>query len=171
MAAPVPLTTNNHWSAPRCRLSSPPSSGRDPVSFAGLRVLVAEQHAKAESELKVFVLHRHSSRSGLVFRHVASKGPTAPRYDSLRLATATVYSLHDTKASRHIDCFHQITLAWLRRPGRNIQITTEITMALDSLHDLYVNELKDLYNAENQLLEGTSENGQGRLLAGTQGRI
>jgi ferritin-like metal-binding protein YciE len=26
-------------------------------------------------------------------------------------------------------------------------------MALDSLHDLYVNELKDLYNAENQLLK------------------
>ena len=26
-------------------------------------------------------------------------------------------------------------------------------MSLDSLHDLYVNELKDLYNAENQLLK------------------
>src|SRR4029079_19735859 len=26
-------------------------------------------------------------------------------------------------------------------------------MALDSLHDLYVNELKDLYNAENQLVK------------------
>ena len=26
-------------------------------------------------------------------------------------------------------------------------------MALDSLHDLYVEELKDLYNAENQLLK------------------
>jgi ferritin-like metal-binding protein YciE len=27
-------------------------------------------------------------------------------------------------------------------------------MSLDSLHDLYVDELKDLYNAENQLLKG-----------------
>ena len=26
-------------------------------------------------------------------------------------------------------------------------------MSLDSLHDLYVDELKDLYNAENQLLK------------------
>ena len=26
-------------------------------------------------------------------------------------------------------------------------------MSLDSLHDLYVSELKDLYNAENQLLK------------------
>jgi len=26
-------------------------------------------------------------------------------------------------------------------------------MSLDSLHDLYVEELKDLYNAENQLLK------------------
>jgi ferritin-like metal-binding protein YciE len=29
----------------------------------------------------------------------------------------------------------------------------EMTMALDSLHNLYVNELKDLYNAENQLVK------------------
>ena len=33
-------------------------------------------------------------------------------------------------------------------------------MKLESLEDLYVDELKDLYSAENQLLEGTTENGE-----------
>jgi len=33
------------------------------------------------------------------------------------------------------------------------RLTLELLMSLDSLHDLYVNELKDLYNAENQLLK------------------
>src|SRR4029079_8523388 len=47
------------------------------------------------------------------------------------------------------------------RPGRAVRrdrvypprIIRESVMSLDSLHDLYVNELRDLYNAENQLLK------------------
>ena len=34
-------------------------------------------------------------------------------------------------------------------------------MKLESLHDLFVDELRDLYNAEHQLTEGVAEIGQG----------
>ena len=36
-------------------------------------------------------------------------------------------------------------------------------MALRFPHHLYVNELKDLYNAENQLLKALPEDGEGGL--------
>jgi hypothetical protein len=38
-------------------------------------------------------------------------------------------------------------------------------MSLDSLHDLYVEELKDLYNAENQPLQALPRMAEGRTVA------
>jgi ferritin-like metal-binding protein YciE len=39
-------------------------------------------------------------------------------------------------------------------------------MELESLRDLFVDELKDLYSAENQIIESTAEDDQDRLLDG-----
>ena len=44
-------------------------------------------------------------------------------------------------------------------------------MSMDSLKDLYIDELKDLYNAENQLTEGAAENGEEGFRAGIEARI
>src|ERR1700710_1209760 len=41
----------------------------------------------------------------------------------------------------------------VNRRSRHTFLQLGATMSLDSLHDLYVEELKDLYNAENQLLK------------------
>ena len=34
-----------------------------------------------------------------------------------------------------------------------MRISEEVTMALDSLKELYIEQLRDLYSAENQILE------------------
>ena len=54
---------------------------------------------------------------------------------------------------RHVNCcaWGPCRGVWLQFP--DLGSTKEGEMALDSLHGLYVDELKDLYNAENQLLK------------------
>jgi len=44
-------------------------------------------------------------------------------------------------------------------------------MKLDTLQKLYTNELRDLYNAEHQLLKSIAKNGKGCLLRRIKGRF
>jgi len=44
-------------------------------------------------------------------------------------------------------------------------------MANESLKKLYVDELKDLFSAENQLLKGAAKDGQSCVLKRTSGRL
>jgi hypothetical protein len=44
-------------------------------------------------------------------------------------------------------------------------------MQLSSLEDLFIDELKDLYNAKNPTHEGAAKNGESRHLEGPESRI